>query len=161
MSVCPSVKGGLPDWWAARKIHVAMRTLRAVISAITLLAVTVNPVAAAFVQCCCAKPIDSQRACCQTAAKKTAAKHRPCCAKRQKPAGLELRAGCCCVKPTPASALTRIGVSKLPEKPSLDVLYLPEDIAVRGADGLDLQKATGRFAPAGPPLLALYCVWLK
>lgn len=144
-----------------------MRTLKAIIATLTLLAVAANPVAASLVPCCCVKQAKPERSCCKTA--ETAAKSEEeavvtlpaCCAKKHAPVDTIVRGGCCCVKAPPAVPASPDQTKQIIEQPSIE----PSCSAV---DCLDHAPATRRFEQlpgsltlTGPPLLALYCIWLK
>lgn len=150
-------------------------TLHTFISAVTLLAVAVNPLVASLRPCCCSQQAEQVGTCCQqrvsdadrSAAQGPAADgpERPCCRGRNHPSGrpssIPLR-GCCCVKTAPAANLVR-GASAVPslEKQVLDGVVsspaLLPGVSVEPSLALESRGAT----LSGVSLLALFCVWLK
>jgi hypothetical protein len=157
-----------------------MKPLRASLPAILVLALAANPLLAAFtLPCCCAgKDTDSKCPVCQAA--ESPAKpaqpaesdcchsccHKTCCeteaAAPADPSESSIDAADCnCVKSLPPTTLVRDKVAP----PTVEQLWLvshaPSTIdqvvpAVRHFVLTDELKT-----PTGPPLLALYCTWLK
>ncbi|MFN0195312.1 MAG: hypothetical protein ACKVT0_01095 [Planctomycetaceae bacterium] len=140
-----------------------MRTLKAVTVAITLIAVTANPVVAMVRPCCCTKRVEPERACCQQVAERVSVQ-RACCAKKTETAEIaRLSNGCCCVKAPPASTPSRdnLATSEIKEQSAGVTEFVPSDLAVRVPASIALDRAGDRISLSGPPLLALYCIWLK
>ena len=141
-----------------------MKTFKAIIAAITLLAVAANPIVAMAMPCCCTKPVEQQRSCCQPAAQKTSSNDQhACCAKHQASNKfVEQRAGCCCITSSPASTSPRESLAKLSvENHSFDVAFWSADQSLQAPTSRYLDHSADRFSVSGPPLLALYCIWLK
>jgi hypothetical protein len=163
-----------------------MKPLRATLSAILVLALAVNPLlAAALLPCCCAgKEADSQCPVCQAAETPvksaqptepaTAAEsdccqsccHKSCCETDSDtpavPAESSIDAADCnCVKSLPPSTLVRDKTAP----PAVEQLWL---LALAPSSIDPVIPAVRHFiltdeirTPTGPPLLALYCTWLK
>jgi len=147
-----------------------MRTLNAIIAVLTLVAVAANPVAASLVPCCCVKPAKPEHACCRTAeaeAKEAAAAVAAlpaCCAKKQAahtPVDTFVRGGCCCVKAPPAVPTAPDQTKQIIEQPSIEPSCSSVDCLVQAPATRRFEQLPGSLTPTGPPLLALYCIWLK
>lgn len=148
-----------------------MKVFKAIVAAFSMLAVLTNPVVLAAWPCCCFKSIEPNRVCGSADPDGTGATERSCCAKKQKHACCveherqaddRLLPGCCCVEPSPASAVP----VERPLKPTVE--QQPLIVAVWFDDGFrhapelgSADHSPGRFLPSGPPLLALYCRWLN
>lgn len=135
---------------------------RALISAVTLLAIAINPVAAAIAPYCCTKPATQDGPCCEAVAKAATVKLPACCAKKHATALAVLKAGCCCFKLPPAPPPARENLAKPSfDKPALDFAGWSSVGVVDAASAGCLEGATGWLQVSGPPILALYCIWLK
>ena len=139
-----------------------MRTFNSLITVFTLLAVAVNPVAAAWVPCCCtpAKKVESKPPCCAVDyaqpehACDFTAEHAP------ESVGAKPLSGCCCFTAPPVRTL-RDSVSKLSVgQPQFAVVWPTVEQLVVPAMSLS-QPFTAPGLLSGPSLLAQYCIWLK
>lgn len=142
-----------------------MRMFKALVSAFTLLAVAVYPVAAAWMPCCCSQQdrvpsVQTTHPCCD-ALEKASAGHA--CLKsdrRALPSVAVDSHGCCCFQALPV-ATPRDSDSKLPAGQHSWVADLPvADRLLAPVSGF-LNDSWGHFSLSGPPLLALYCTWVK
>ncbi len=144
-----------------------MRALKVIISAITLLAVAVNPVAAAWMPCCCTsrgetQPIPSKQRCCDSAAKS----HKTCCAQKEhgthgpRPTVALDSHACCCVKALPVTVSRVSLIKQTADQHLAEVAWPGLDIFAAPSCSF-LQNSRGHYSLSGRPLLALYCTWLK
>lgn len=144
-----------------------MRTLKAFIAALTLVAVAANPVAASLLPCCCVKPEKIERSCCHAAeqsakaAKKLDASIPDCCAKKYVPSDASARGGCCCFKAPPAVPASPDQTKQIIEHPSIQPACSSVDCIVNTQAIRRFEQLPGTHTLTGPPLLALYCIWLK
>lgn len=142
-----------------------MKTLRGMFTAISLLAVVANPVVAMAMPCCCAKPVVQDRTCCDSAvAQHPSGDQQLCCANAQIPRSQSLpkQASCCCVVAPPPFIATRMQFeSSVFEIQSLDVAFSAADCTGVDPTSRYLEHSPGRNSASSPPLLALYCIWLK
>ncbi|WP_440593624.1 hypothetical protein [Schlesneria sp.] len=125
-----------------------------------------SPLLAAHSACCCTKPAAVNKpvaACCQTKAKTAAqakAKVRHCCAKPGTQVHLTKLTCPCCVKSIPQPQPTKVSSFTGGD----DVASLAWISAAVTPISLSLTALTSPQANStisGPPLLALYCRWLK
>jgi hypothetical protein len=140
-----------------------MRTFKAFVAAITLLAVGVNPLAAGLMPCCMVTEAQTAPACGQNAAGHKCCKKHPICCKKQLVAmDSPLTLGCCCVKVPPASTPPSDNTQKLPAQQQVLALGSSTFIVAEPSQAAHaLPFAHDGLALSGPPLLALYCIWLK
>ena len=143
-----------------------MKTFKAAILVICLFAVAVNPVAAAFLPCCCTRQAETKRPCCESKAENesvNSAERHACCAKPSPRIDATLRAGCCCVKAIPESILARYSLGIPPgDNPSFEsALWIPSRVHSDSISALLRDNSPSHFALSGAPLLALHCIWLK
>ena len=135
-----------------------MTSLRT-IAAVLILAITVQPVAALGMPCCC-KQVDAtpQKSCCEHQQQAARPAVKPCCAKHA-PEGLKLRRGCCCsVERSPANLPTlerivKVSTEQLFTTPAL----LPTVFAVAGRP--ERRVAPPLIAAAPPSVNVLLCTW--
>jgi hypothetical protein len=160
--------------------------LKAIIAALTLVAVAAQPVVASWIPCCCTKPEQRatpelreqlpelreqpktpERSCCQTAehVAKSPATTGPtaaaCCAQNQTPADIVVGSGCCCVKAPPAVPSSPDQPKQIIEQPSIEPSCSSVDCLVPAPAIRRFEQLPGVHTLTGPPLLALYCIWLK
>lgn len=146
-----------------------MNMFKAIVAAVTLLAVAVNPIAAMGMACCCTailqqtRPLQQTRSCCQSAAQASSVEQRACSAKQGSANELiQHVASCCCAKVPPPSTSPRASLERPSvENEPLDVAFGPVDRTAQRPTSIALEHSPGRFTLSGPPLLALYCIWLK
>jgi hypothetical protein len=161
-----------------------MKPLRAILSAILVLALAANPLlAAALLPCCCAgKDADSKCPVCQGAEATAQATqpaetdccqsccHTTCCETEvaapavpanSSPCSSITAADCNCVKSLPPTTLVRDKVASPTVEQLWLVTHVPSiiDPVVPAVRHFVLTDETN--TPTGPPLLALYCTWLK
>jgi len=141
-----------------------MKTFKQIVAAVTLLAFAANSVVAMAVPRCCTRPVEQRRSCCQSATQKASASNQyACCAKKQASHEfVQHRLGCCCVKAPLASTSPRENLAKPSfEEHLLDFAFWSADHFVQAPTSSYSNDSPGRFSLSGPPLLALYCIWLK
>lgn len=140
-----------------------MNALKALFIAVMSLAVTASPVVASLKLCCCSKPAERKKGCCPSEQVAASTAEQSCCAKRvTSTAGLQLSNGCCCIKAVESASLSDRLVRPDVEKQSLHLAVSNEDQQRKLLSLQDIQdQSPGRFTLSGPPLLALYCTWLK
>ena len=146
-----------------------MGILKAIAVALTLIAVATNPVVAMTMQCCCTQRAAPERTCCpccQNAGEEAAQPRFACCLKKDKvQEGIRLGVGCCCVKAPPATAPApaqeALAQHDVKGQPLALTTFASFDLAVLAPVSRYLDHVPGRFSLSGPPLLALYCTWLK
>lgn len=134
-----------------------MATINAIAVALALITNVASPVMALAIPCCCAKRATSERACCKKVDGQATPHHKACCAKKLAASEAALpTSGCCCFK-APITATT---CPENPVAPPAEILageytgFHPTNVAVQ------LVPIAG-LTLSGPPLLALYCTWLK
>lgn len=146
-----------------------MNALKALFIAVMSLAVTASPVVASLKLCCCSKPAEHKKGCCPTKHVATSTAHPSCCAKKDASTGTglhlpgsHLSSSCCCIKAVESASLSDRLVRPDVEKQSLHLAVSNEDQQRKLLSLQDIQdQSPGRFTLSGPPLLALYCTWLK
>jgi hypothetical protein len=144
-----------------------MTTLKAIIATLTLLAVAVNPVAASLVPCCCVKQAKPESSCCRTTETAAKAMEAPgvalpaCCAQKEVQVDTIVRGGCCCVKAPPAVPAAPDQTKQIIEQPSIEPSCSLVDRLVHAPATRRFEQLPGSLTLTGPPLLALYCIWLK
>jgi hypothetical protein len=143
-----------------------MRLSRAYIALISMLAIAANSLAAMGTPCRCTRQVDAECPCCSSAAKQAVATKldRPaCCARQQSPSNavLQTPAKCCCGQTPPASVTARESSPKSSAELAIKVACWSADRDDLSPTSGILRHSPGRFALSGPPLLALYCIWLK
>lgn len=139
-----------------------MRTIKALIAVLTVFAVAADPVAASISPCCCVKHAEPERSCCRAAAKSAeVASHPACCAKKHLPVDTAVRSGCCCVKAPPAVPASPDQTKQIIEQPSIEPASSAVDCLVYAPATRRFEQLPGSLTLTGPPLLALYCIWLK
>ncbi len=149
-----------------------MRPFRPIIAAVIMLAMMASPLAAALAPCCCSSQEASKCPLCLARVafeSEIPPAHCPSCAKqpgcKNQAAGDKALsvapAGCACVKAQLPVAMTRDKASSTSTEQHL--VATPVDSTVN-----DTVSTVRRFipclavtTPTGPPLLALYCIWLK
>jgi len=141
-----------------------MKTLSKFISLATLLAIAANPVLAAAIPCCCTKPAGRACSCCGVANVPPAARGvHSCCGEKPSPPPATGRGpGCCCVKTPPALVPARDHRANLPLDDQV-VLVAVCTLDRSPGDPRDARprRSSGHLGLHGPPLLALYCIWLN
>jgi hypothetical protein len=144
-----------------------MNTHRPIISLVTLLALAASPAMAMTASCCCAKkPVEVVKSCCQKTSETTEAPTaavKPCCAKRELAHQSVGARACCCVEPTPAVLTSRNDATANQTVRETTLAVAPTSIAalVPAFTPIRVEAATEPPPLSGPPLLALYCTWLK
>ena len=139
-----------------------MQTLKPLLVAITVLALSASPVLSSLKLCCCSKPVEHKKSCCRSTQNATLTAPKPCCAtKLTSHSDLQVTKGCCCIKVLEATSVSDRGVRSDVEKqldiPFFNELQLRKLLTLRAfAD-----PSPRRFVLSGPRLLALYCTWLK
>ncbi len=155
-----------------------MRTTRTLITAVCLLSLIVQPVAAAFAPCCCTQPAKSKSDCCPLESQgglrpadapgdatpsATKSAKPSCCAKKTPPRRVVLERGCCCFEAAPATAPTQERLTDETRRTTLDEsLWVGHTF--RHFDRNEhrfVETASSPHPLSGPPLLALHCTWLK
>jgi hypothetical protein len=133
------------------------------ISLLCLVAISVNPVMAATVPCCCTKRVESKRgepvrSCCKAeGSKKT---ERKCRSTRGVKVQLSRQPCGCSVKTAPQPITTKATVFK----PGFDVawlVWLPQQDVLAAMVQYHQHFEPNPDRPSGPLLLALYCRWLN
>ena len=140
-----------------------MQALKTIVAAVTLLAVGVNPLAAGLMPCCAGDKVPTRLGCCQRAAgeaRPAAARHK-CCEKQSAALDYPLTLGCCCVKTPPASMPAGDGVQKSSAEQQVLAIGSPDAVIRPVLAGGALPLVHDGPALWGPPLLALYCIWLN
>ena len=146
---------------------------------LTMLGVSANSATASLLPCCCTqqaerahagqsqagqsqagRAVKHVRACCE----KPPVEQSPCCAEKAAARQLSMtRQSCCCVTSVPAVPAARVSFASASVKPVQDALagnaLCPSDSPP--AKDRVRQAAPGRLRPASPPVMALYCIWLK
>ncbi len=145
-----------------------METLRVMIVAAVLVALAANPMLAAMLQCRCT---DAQGFLCLSRAEsESEASSHACCATKEASKAVSppdsqqpppSRVGCCCLQ-APAAIPVMNGKSPGPkiEKHPFDCVTCQPNQSLVGL-WVDRGVPTDNFFSTGPPLLALYCIWLK
>jgi hypothetical protein len=148
-----------------------MRTLKALIFALTSLAIAVNPVAAALLPCCCKAAVrstvgksergNSQPACCHVAVQQVRVVPHSCCAKSAD-SEKSLQQQCCCVKSVPATVefRDRVTAKRLFDQHWIAAANCPVVSSVAAPPVGGGLHSPNRSAVAGPALRVLYCIWL-
>ena len=142
----------------------AMSTFKSLITAITLIAVAANPVAAGLLPCCCTEKVQPERPCCQATkqAVQSTADSPSCCAKKQQESSSVQQSGCCCFDVPPAVPASSEKFAKPTTEPQPLVVFCSfVDSSVQAPVIRRFEHASGSLTISGPPLLALYCIWLK
>jgi hypothetical protein len=138
-----------------------MGAFKTLISFVMLLAVAVHPLAAAAMPCCCIEAGNTKQACSRHEAKQDAAVSRSCCQQPHVPVEVLQPVGCCCTQAQPASATTRNNIPQSELKRlTWTTIELPGE-APTAVLRIEALSSARPIALSGPPLLALYCIWLK
>ena len=145
-----------------------METLRVMIVAAVLVALSANPMLAAMLQCRCT---DAKGFLCLSRAEsESEASSHACCATKEASKAVSQpdsqqpppsRVGCCCLQaPAAVPAVAgKFSGPKIEKHPFDDVVGRPNQVLA--GLGVDRNLPTDNFFSTGPPLLALYCIWLK
>lgn len=150
---------------------ILMHTVRVMSAVLALLLFAANPLVVwGQPCCCCADPDSSDHSCCCSSTASVPSCCRPACCTQERsatrgPQGCDgCRRGPCCCSPVTPSATIPNGTLEIrqAEKQLSDSFaeLTHESSAIR----LVLRCRGISLAPAkvsGPPLLAIYCVWLK
>ena len=132
-----------------------MQFLRMAIISFLSMLLAVGPAAAAFVPCCCTRPVEQpKQSCCQTKEQES------CCAVRDTNDARLKKRGCCCFEQVPA----RFPDQRPASIGSIHTLLLacPSLPIFNEIDAVPAhQVAQNPDFPARPSLSILYCIWLK
>lgn len=141
-----------------------MKPLRSFVTALTLLAVAAQPVAATMLPCCCTKHSEGRHACCQhrinsqaPVVEHSCCKHK-CCKEKPSVEVKKGRGACCCSKAPP----TFDRVTDLEQK--VQKASLAFDCAVATTSPqlpTKVELSLCRCCYPGPKLQTLYCTWLN
>lgn len=152
-----------------------MRTLKSLVVLITLLAVAVNPIAAAWIPCCCTKPvevIEDTSECCETHTQTKSTRHAddndshpncPTTADGISDTSLQHRA-CGCIQVPQTAQSNRNNLSAENSKRTFSQMACWPPVGVlfsRPVSCVNIEVSHTPLALSGPPLLALLCTWLK
>jgi hypothetical protein len=136
-----------------------MKPCKAFVVAVMLVAVAANPVAAMMNCCGCCRKADEHRSCCQSA--RAVKEQRGSRGTATANVAVHHFEGCCCVDRIRAAAAFCDSSTKTPYKKvwhDAGVYAAEEDSQLATCSRVHQEK---RSFYTGPPLLALYCAWLK
>lgn len=138
-----------------------MQYFKHLLIAVMAVAVTTNPVVASMKLCCSAPKVEKKRSCCRSAT--TLAPKALCCAKKATSTGVDspFPRGCCCIKSQDSATSSVRFVLPNADDHSVDLAICSKDLPVPLQTLCNREVSPERSARSGPPLLALYCIWLK
>lgn len=138
-----------------------MRACRLAIAVMTVCAVAISPVAAAWLPCCCSASGSSRSSCCRGGVREAEAASECCCLQDVSPrCAATKQEACRCGKASLAVFGGGSEASKLLTHTDRDISWL-QPALLNTNPVLSVSLPSGSLTSVGPPLLALYCVWRK